>query len=266
MASGEVAASALVPRALGSSRAVAVAEAALLAMVAAAVGYLAGLRSRNGRGSSRRRRDPNSLVERLGWSEDICECGVLIPFGTPNEEIEVHRKSARHKKSLLALRDVAEVVVCEEVSEYRAAAQMLLSSSDYVLEVGSHVGGTTKVIAGVAKHVVGLDQQADLVAEARQKLPQVQFEIGDAFDAPGLIALANTIKPNRWSKVFIDISGSRDLPTVVRLIDMYENTLRPDTIIVKSQALKRMLLRSRLWVDHPKNSQCRWCLFAEPRR
>jgi hypothetical protein len=242
------------------------AGATLLAAVAATLGYLAGLRAKSAGGRSRRRRDEDSLVARLGWSDEICECGVLLPAGTPDKEIQQHKCSNRHEKNLLALKDASEIVVCEEVGEYRAAAQMLVNGTDYVLEVGSHVGGTTKVIAGVAKHVIGLDQQASLVEQARQKLPNVQFEVGDAFDAPSIIALASTISPNRLAKVFVDISGSRDLPTVVRLIDMYENTLRPETIVVKSQTLKRILLRSRLWVDHPRNSQCRWRLFDEPRR
>merc|ERR1712226_756507 len=125
----------------------------------------------------------------------------------------------------------------------------------YVLEVGSHVGGTTRVLAGLTKHLVGLDQQPDLVAEARKRLPEIHFEIGDAFDAPRVLALANAQPHKKFNKVFIDISGSRDLGTVVRLLDMYENTLKPDVLIVKSQTLKHLLLRSRLWVEHPDRAR-----------
>merc|ERR1712192_116748 len=246
------------------STAVLAAGATALATVAAALGFIAGLKLRQW--SSKplgRRRDESSLVARLGWNECICEGGVLVPSGTSEEEICKHKCSKRHKTNLLALRDASEIVVCEEVGEYRAAAQMLVNKSDYVLEVGSHVGGTTKVLAGVAKHVVGLDQQATLVEEARQKLPEVRFEICDAFDASSIMQMAKQMLPNRWSKIFVDISGSRDLPTVIRLLDMYENTLRPDIIIVKSQTLKRTLLRSRLWVDHPRNNLCRWRLWGD---
>jgi len=262
----EAAIAVLVPKGASSrSNAALAAGAALLATAAAALGFLAGLRLRGW--SSRplgRRRDKTSLVDRLGWNESICECSVLLPVGTSDEDIERHRCSNRHKTNCLQLQDAPEIVVCEEVGEYRAAAQGLVKSGDYVLEVGSHVGGTTKVLACVAKHVTGIDQQAELVAQARLKLPDVHFEICDAFDAPKILEIAKKMLPNRWSKVFIDISGSRDLPTVVRLIDIYENTLRPDIIIVKSQALKRHLLKSRLWVDHPKNPQCRWRFWGEP--
>lgn len=184
----------------------------------------------------------------------MCECGTVLPLTCTPEEIARHKTSTRHRRNLLLLGTASEVVVCEEVGEYRAAAQCLVGSDDHVLEVGCHVGGTSKVLAAVARKLVGLDQQADLVAQARARLPGIQFEIGDAFDAQRVLALAREIAPERFKKVFIDISGSRDLPTVVRLMDIYENTLRPEILVVKSQALKRLLLRSRCWIHHPAHT------------
>lgn len=69
-----------------------------------------------------------------------------------------------------------QVVACEEVTEYRDAVLALVGREDVVLEVGSHVGGTTKVIASVAGRVVGLDQQPELVAQARERYPEIRFE------------------------------------------------------------------------------------------
>ncbi|OLP90512.1 hypothetical protein AK812_SmicGene27877 [Symbiodinium microadriaticum] len=146
------------------------------------------------------------------------------------------------------------VVACEEVSEYRAAVLALVNSNDVVLEVGSHVGGTTKVIASVAGRVVGVDQQPELVAQARQNYPEIQFENFDAFDSTKLVALAKSL-PQRITKVCIDISGSRDLATVIRLMDLIDKTINPDIMLVKSQALKKMLLRARLWIEHPLNAK-----------
>lgn len=181
----------------------------------------------------------------------VCECGAIIGVGkcTP-EEIERHKASNRHARNMLR-HSAKEVVACEEVSEYRAAAVALVKSTDLVLEVGSHVGGTTKFLASVAGTVVGLDQQPELVAQARQKFPEIQFENFDAFDAHKLIALAKSFQPRRFTKVFIDISGSRDLGTVVRLVDVIDKTIGPELTVVKSQALKKMLLRSKNWIQHP---------------
>lgn len=40
----------------------------------------------------------------------------------------------------------------------------------------------------------------------------------------------------RISQVFIDISGSRDLGTVFRMMDLVDKIVAPDAMVVKSQA------------------------------
>ncbi|CAE8592850.1 unnamed protein product [Polarella glacialis] len=216
-------------------------------LIFAVLGFIAGLFLAEAR--ARRRREAES-TERGKRNGVVCECGAIIQGKCTPEEIARHRMSNRHARNMLR-HSAKEVVACEEVSEYRAAALALVTSSDLVLEVGSHVGGTTKFLAGVAGRVVGLDQQPELVAQARQKYPDIQFENFDAFDASKLLALAKQFEPERFSKVFIDISGSRDLSTVIRLMDIFDNTLKPDVMVVKSQLLKKMLLRSRNWIHHP---------------
>lgn len=68
-------------------------------------------------------------------------------------------------------------------------------------------------------------------------------------------ALTKSLEPARFTKVFIDISGSRDLATVFRMMDLIDKIIRPDAMVVKSQALKKMMLRTRLWIEHPLNQK-----------
>jgi len=226
---------------------------------ACALGYLLGLRASYKRKSPRlQRRQARLQAEQVcivaegtgRTAGTVCECGAIIPGKCTPEELSRHKASNRHAKNMHR-HSAKEVVACEEVSEYRAAAVALLKPTDLVLEIGSHVGGTTKFIAGVAKRVVGLDQQPELVAEARQKHPDIQFENFDAFDAGKLLALKRSVEPETFSKVFIDISGSRDLGTVFRLMEVIDNIIKPELQVVKSQPLKKMLIRSRLWIHHP---------------
>uniref|UniRef100_A0A7S1B2F9 Methyltransferase domain-containing protein n=1 Tax=Noctiluca scintillans TaxID=2966 RepID=A0A7S1B2F9_NOCSC len=229
-------------------RNVPVAAAAALAAGGAAIGLVIGVLAGARKSTSwfaRRASEP----QRPG---DMCECGVLLSPTWSAAEAAEHRNSKRHKTNIRALGNT-RIVVCEEVGEYRAAAIKLVDATDRVLEVGSHVGGTTKVLAGLGCRLIGLDQQAMLVEQARVNLPHVQFEVADAFDASRVMALAASLEPANFTKVFIDISGSRDLSTVARLIVMYQNTLKPEVLIVKSQTLKRLLMRSTLWVDDPLN-------------
>mmetsp|Transcript_18362 Transcript_18362/g.42880 ORF Transcript_18362/g.42880 Transcript_18362/m.42880 type:complete len:261 (-) Transcript_18362:12-794(-) len=216
--------------------------AAFFSAASGFVGYLLGTCGTSRRWTSHKPR-----------RQQLCECGVFIPAQCSQEEVLRHKISARHKKNMLALAGTSEMVVCEEVGEYRAAALQLVAPSDVVLEVGCHVGATTKVIASVAKAVIGLDQKAMLVEQARINYPHIRFEVGDAFEAQFVLSLQKSVHPDRFSKVFVDISGSRDLTTVTRLLVMYESILKPDLIILKSQAMKRLLLKGQLWVDHPLN-------------
>eukprot|EP00929_Paragymnodinium_shiwhaense_P006774 TRINITY_DN110733_c0_g1_i1.p1 TRINITY_DN110733_c0_g1~~TRINITY_DN110733_c0_g1_i1.p1 ORF type:complete len:344 (-),score=63.26 TRINITY_DN110733_c0_g1_i1:104-1078(-) len=185
--------------------------------------------------------------------EGVCECGVLLPLDMSPKDLEAHRKSLRHKKNLFKLGGSSEVIVCEEIGEYRKAALQLVTQDDVVLEVGCHVGATMKVLATVAGTLVGLDQQPQLIAEARKNLPEIRFENFDGFDSHRLMALAREQPGKRFTKVFVDISGSRDICTVVKMVDLYTNILKPELIVVKSQTLKRLLLRSQLWVEHPES-------------
>lgn len=43
------------------------------------------------------------------------------------------------------------------------------------------------------------------------------------------------------SQVFVDINGSRDIPTLWRLIDKLKNVLKPELFIVKSVKIRMML-------------------------
>jgi len=220
-----------------------IAAAALaVATAASALGFVAGLLASRGwpPRKSRRRRD------------EICKCGAILPYSCTAEELANHKASVRHRKNMHKLNTSPQVVVCEEVGEYRSAAVGLVNAKDNILEVGCHVGGTSRsIVCARPKTYIGIDRQPDLVAQARKNLPDADFEIMDAFDAAKLLALAQTLKPPRFTKIFVDISGSREISTVVRLMSVYENALRPDVLIVKSQPLKRLLLRARLWTDHP---------------
>lgn len=238
-------------------------KALLIASTAAALGFFAGFQIAWVRLSPRVRRRLHREKHQAngkGSGETsrsvgiICECGAIIQGKCTPEEIERHRASNRHHRNMLR-HSGKEVVACEEVSEYRDAVLALVKSDDVVLEVGSHVGGTTKVIAGLAGRVVGVDQQPELVAQARENYPSIQFENFDAFDSTKLVALTKSLEPARFTKVFIDISGSRDLATVFRMMDLIDKIIRPDAMVVKSQALKKMMLRTRLWIEHPLNQK-----------
>lgn len=136
-------------------------------------------------------------------------------------------------------------VATRGVKEYRATIPQLVHASDSVLEVGCEWGTTTALLAREAGLVIGSDVSREVVEEARAKHPGIRFEVLDAFDVRALLQLEIP-----FTKVYLDlsgISGYRSLLDLIALLNTYSSVLRPETIVVKSGALKNFASRCRAW-------------------
>jgi hypothetical protein len=65
-----------------------------------------------------------------------------------------------------------------------------------------------------------------------------RFEQIDGFDVSWVGQLGYS-----FTKVYIDISGCGDIYDVIKMVTMYEAVFRPETIVVKSTKLKRLVSR-----------------------
>ena len=122
------------------------------------------------------------------------------------------------------------------VREYRQTIATWVNADDVVLEIGCQWGTTTVLIAPHCRKVIGTDVSSDCVDRARQKHPDIEFAVLDAFDVRAALDLGE-----RFSKIYIDmsgLSGYRSLLDVISLLTMYGTVLQPDAIVVKSGALK----------------------------
>ena len=138
---------------------------------------------------------------------------------------------------------MAEIIVTEDVSEYRATIPVYVNRDDIVLEVGCANGKTTSILAKHCKEAVGIDKGGTL-PRAKERYSQIQFEQIDGFDIASILALEK-----KFNKIYIDISGNRDLDTVISMIQKYEAAFSPEIIVVKSSKLKRILREYKIWED-----------------
>jgi len=109
--------------------------------------------------------------------------------------------------------------------------------SDTVLELGCEWGATTQVLAGAGNEVIGTDVSQEVIKRARRLHPDIRFEVLDAFDVRTALDLGKAC-----TKLYRDLSGFsgyRLLLDVIALLTIYRTVLRPDTIVVKSAALKQ---------------------------
>jgi trans-aconitate methyltransferase len=136
-------------------------------------------------------------------------------------------------------------VATRGVKEYRETITALVTPDDVVLEVGCEWGTTTALIAPHCREVVGTDVSADVIARAREMHPGIRFEVMDAFNVRAALDLGP-----RFTKIYVDlsgVSGYRSLLDVIALLNMYATVLQPDTIIVKSGALKHFAAHCMAW-------------------
>jgi hypothetical protein len=139
----------------------------------------------------------------------------------------------------------SRVVATRGVVEYRATIDSIVQASDVVLELGCEWGTTTVLLAKRCSLVVGTDFSSVCIDRARASHPELLFEVLDAFDARAALDLGVD-----FTKVYIDlsgISGYRSLLDAISLVSMYAAVLRPDTIVIKSGALKHFASRCMPW-------------------
>ena len=144
-------------------------------------------------------------------------------------------------------RTTTRIVAVRDVKEYRATIPTCVQPDDVVLEIGCEWGTTTVLIAPRCKLVVGTDISPECIARARQrqKHPGIRFEVLDGFDVLAALRLGES-----FTKVYIDISGLsgyRSLLDVIALLQSYATVLRPQTIVVKSAALKHFAACCQPW-------------------
>ncbi|MFO8008383.1 MAG: class I SAM-dependent methyltransferase [Candidatus Brocadiia bacterium] len=138
-----------------------------------------------------------------------------------------------------------DFVAVRNVREYRATVPDCVGPDDVVLEIGCEWGTTTEVLAEHAGTVIGTDISEKCIARARERHPEVRFEVLDGFDVRAALELGE-----QFSVVYIDmsgISGYRSLMDCIALLNMYATVLRPRTIVVKSGALKNFARHCTAW-------------------
>jgi trans-aconitate methyltransferase len=136
------------------------------------------------------------------------------------------------------------IVATRGVREYRATIPALVTADDIVLELGCEWGTTTEVLARYAGRAIGTDLSKQCVERARKMRPELEFRTLDAYDVMSAYAMGS------FSKLYVDLSGLsgyRGLLDLIALLNTYATVLRPETIVVKSGALKHFAGRCSAW-------------------
>ena len=136
---------------------------------------------------------------------------------------------------------MSRIIVTKGVKEYRQTIPHCVTKQDVVLEIGCATGTTSARLYRHARSLVAIDKGAALPI-ARKTHPHIHFEQIDGFDISRVRQLGYS-----FTKVYIDISGCRDIYDVIKMVTRYEAVFRPEIIVVKSTKLKRLVSRCVVW-------------------
>ncbi len=131
------------------------------------------------------------------------------------------------------------------VKEYRATIPVWVNEDDLILEIGCEWGTTTRILAEHCKEVIGTDISSECIERAKERHPDLHFEVLDGFDVRAALDMGK-----QFTKIYIDISGMsgyRSLLDVISLLTMYATVFRPEAIVIKSGALKHFASHCIPW-------------------
>ena len=109
----------------------------------------------------------------------------------------------------------------------------------------SHYGSSTTILHNVVKDgfCVGVDIGEKIIAAAKKRYPDVQFEVADAWDTLQLLKLKPPGTSLGYDVVYADIgglSGAHGLLESLALMDAIGRALEPRVIVIKSLCMKRL--------------------------
>lgn len=133
------------------------------------------------------------------------------------------------------------IIVTKGVKEYRATIPLFVNTKDTVLEIGFAWGTTTNLLYKVCKKVIGIDKSTSYFT-AVKNYPWIEFHQIDAFNISEVQKFGYKL-----DKIYIDISGSRSIYEVIKIVQMYKCVFKPELIVVKSSKLEKFVSECRVF-------------------
>lgn len=106
--------------------------------------------------------------------------------------------------------------------------------NDNFIEIGCDYGLTVDSVD--AKSTLGVDKSEESIGIARKRYPDHAFLLGDVFKDL-------TLTPQHPLVVAIDINGTRELPAVMKCVQLVLDSWSPRLVIVKSREFYSKLVK-----------------------
>lgn len=128
---------------------------------------------------------------------------------------------------------------------YHKALASTVKPGDTVIEIGPHIGESTKVIAGIAKKVIAVDKatQAEKAFKAN-KFPNVTFIKGDVRFYETITKVSKLT--DSCDVLAMDMGGGRFPDTVFKTWCVWSGIFKPRDSIIRNYGLGEFMARAKV--------------------
>lgn len=120
-----------------------------------------------------------------------------------------------------------------DIKKYRQDLLDLVKADDIVIELGSHVGGTTKLISDIC-HIVAVDNSPEAV-DIMNNMDNVDFISGDV-RLHEVLAQAFE-KVQKCDVLAIDLGGGYHPDTAFKVFYIWSSTFKPTHTVIRNRGL-----------------------------
>lgn len=142
------------------------------------------------------------------------------------------------------------IQITYKVKQYRELLRKTVRKGDIVVEVGPHIGASTKLLADKAKEVIAVDK-ADQAEDALKIAPEnVIFVKGD-------VRYFETIKKvqeiaKSCDLLAFDMGGGRFPDTIFKVWAMWSGIFKPRDSIIRNRGIAEFIQRAKISDDYLK--------------
>ena len=136
------------------------------------------------------------------------------------------------------------ILLCYDRKRYHELLSNVIKPTDSVIEIGPHLGESTKVISARAKEVLAVDKADQAEAAFRKKPDNVTFIKGDARFFETVDAVLKLKKS--CDVLTIDMGGGRFPDTVFKVWAVWSGVFKPRDSIIRNRGLGEFMRRAQI--------------------
>lgn len=144
------------------------------------------------------------------------------------------------------------IKIVYDINVYKENLKRIIQKNDVVVELGSHVGNSTRIIAELAPDgkIIAIDNSPESLSHmemVEKDYPNVKFIPGDARLHQTLEKVFKKIK--KCDMLSVDLGGGYHPDTTFKVYFIWSSTLKPEKTIIRNRGLLDFVLTAETQED-----------------